>query len=272
MPVLPPGAPGTVAIPPFQNTVRQVCTNALYELNVVAPGEIPDPLELAFALSKYNQIQDSWNTQKVYIYATQLISAAPGVGGAAFLLHPGLVAHTIGPTWGGAPTFPVALERPVRIKNVNVLLNNVVPTVRYPLERRDSDWWASQRLQAIQTSLPTDFYYRPDWPLGSIFFWPVPNFAYGAEIEVESALSGAPTLDTIFSAPPGYELAMTLTLAELLCPAFEKQPSQVLIVGAMAARRAVQGLNAGAPRISLDDFGESASARPQATFNYRTGT
>lgn len=271
MPILPPGSPGPLPVPPGQTNFRQVCTNALYEINVVAPGEVPDALELAFVLDKVNQIVDSWNTQKVYIYAQSLISAAPGVGGAAFLLVPGLNPHTIGPTVVGAPTFPIIMERPVRIKNVNILLNNISPVVRYPLTSRDSDWWAKQQVQTIQTALPTDFYYSADWPLGSIFFWPVPNHAYGAEVEIETVIQGGVSLDSVFTSPPGYELAITLTLAELLCPSFEKQPNGILIGAAMRARAAVQGLNAAPPRISLDDFGDASTSKPRASFNYRTG-
>ena len=143
--------------------------------------------------------------------------------------------------------------------------------MRYPLQKRDSDWWATQRVQTIQTSLPTDFYYSPEWPFGQIFFWPVPNRAYQVEFEIETAILGAATLDVIFQMPPGYELAMTLTLAELLGPAFEKPPNPMLVGAAMKARQMVQGLNNSAPRISLDDFGDTPSGRPRATFNYRTG-
>jgi hypothetical protein len=273
--IIPPTQQLPPPAPPSQTTVRQVCTNALYEINVVAPGEVPDfTSELSFALDKFNQIADSWSAQKVFIYAVDLISAAPPppVGNSApFILSPGLAPHTIGPLTSGAPTFQVITERPVRIKNINVLLNNVFPIVRYPLTKRDSDWWATQRVQGITTSLPTDFYYRPDWPLGSIFFWPVPNYAYGVEIEVETVIQGGVNLDIEFTEPPGYELAMTLTIAELLCPAFEKQPNPVLIAAAMKARNAIIGVNNAAPRINLDDFGPSGSTRPRATWNYHTG-
>jgi hypothetical protein len=274
MPILPPGAPGAIPAPPLQTTWRTICTNALYELNVVAPGENPDALELAFTLDKANQIADSWAAQRVYIYANDLISVNPsaafGGSGASFLLVPGLAPHTVGPI-AANPTFQVLFERPVRIVNINVLLNNVTPIVRYPLKQRDKDWWATQRVQGIQTALPTDYYYRPDWPNGSIFFWPVPNFAYGVELEIETVIAGGSTLDAMFTYPPGYELAMTLTLAELLCPAFEKMPNQVLIGAAAKARAAVQGLNAAPPRISLDAIGESSLQRPRATFNYHSG-
>lgn len=272
MPIV-PGPPSGNPIPPGPNTVGQVITNALYELNVVAPGEIPDALEMAFALSKYNQLADSWNTQQYYIYASDLISSRLDTG-APFILTPNLSPHTIGPNPivpAPAPNFLVANERPVRIRNANVILNNVFPVVRFPLEMRDKDWWSKQRVQTITTTLPTDLYYRPDWPLGSLFFWPVPNLGYGVEFEIETINQGATLLTQPFAAPPGYELALTLTLAELLCPSFEKPVNQMLVAAAAKARAAVQGLNASAPRINLNDFCSTLNGRPRASFNYHSG-
>ena len=271
MPVV-PGPPSANPVPPGPTKVRQVCTNALYEINVVAPGETPDAFELAFTLDKFNQLADSWNTQEVFIYAVDLTDN--DADGNPLLLVPGLSPHTIGPAAIGtapSPTFLINNERPVRIRSVNIIQNNVSPVVRFPLEIRDKDWWAKQRIQTIKTQLPTDVYYRPDWPLGSMFFWPVPNYAYGVEIEIETILQGGATLDTSFAAPPGYELAMTLTLAELLCPSFEKQPNALLVRAATQARMNVQGLNAQPPRISLDDFGQPSTTKPRASFNYYTG-
>jgi hypothetical protein len=273
MPVV-PGPPAGNPVPPAPNSVQQVVTNALFEINVVAPGEAPDAGEIAFALSKYNQLLDSWSTQNVRIPAYDLLSVSPIAPNAPFLLVPGLSPHTIGPppiAPAPTPTFQVTGERPVRIGNINVLLNNVSPVVRFPLTKRDKDWWATNRVQSIQTTLPTDYYYRPDWPAGSIFFWPVPNFAYGAEIEVESFLNGSANLNTYFAFPPGYELAITLTLAELLSPAFEKPPNQILVAAAAKARQCIDGLNAQPPGINLNDFGGPSTGKPRPTFNYYTG-
>lgn len=270
-----PSVPSTPALPIPQapNTVLQVCTNALYEIGAVSPGEPPDAGDIAFVLSKFNQLLDSWNARSQYIFVLDLLSQSPAA--VPFLLVPGLSPHTIGPANfpnnTPAPTFVVPSERPVRVKNVNVILNNVSPVVRFPLEKRDKDWWATNRVQTIQTALPTDFYYRPDWPLGSLFFWPVPNYAYGAEIEVETILQGAALLTTVFEFPPGYELAITLTLALLLCPAFEKPPNPILSAAALQARQAIAGLNAEPPRISLDDFGGPSTGRPRPSFNYHSG-
>lgn len=272
MPVL-PQAPAGNPVPPGPTTFRQICTNALIEINVIAPDEVPSSAELLYTFDKANQLADHWTAQQVYIYANDLISVDPN--GVLYLLHPALSPHTIGPAAIGSapsPTFLINNERPVRIISANVLLSNVNPIVRFPLAIRDKDWWSKQRVQTIQTSLPTDLYYRPDWPLGSLFFWPVPNFAYQVEFEIETIVQGGVNLDTVYAMPPGYELAMILTLAELICPAFEKgNPNPLLIRNASAARNAVKGLNNAAPRINLDDFGPPGVSKPRASFNYHTG-
>src|SRR6267142_5076147 len=129
-----PAIPGPAAqnpAPPGPTTFRNICTNALTEINVVAPGEPPDPLELAYTLDKANQLADSWSTQQVYISSYDLIDRRLDTG-ALFLLTPGLSPHTIGPTAivpAPAPSFLVANERPVRIANANILLSNVNPIV-----------------------------------------------------------------------------------------------------------------------------------------------
>jgi hypothetical protein len=262
LPVL-PGVPPNVGVPPGANTLRQVCTDALLEINVVASGETPDAQDLQIALNKANQLFDSWVTRKVNIFAVQLLS---------FPMVPGLNPQTIGPApapGGTAPTFQITGSRPVRIRNANVILNNVTPAVRVPLMPRDSDWWAGQRVQGITSVQPTDFYYRPDWPNGSIFIWPVPTTSFPIEVEVEELLLGGAALDTQFAFPPGYELAFTLSLAELLCNPFERQPTPMLIAAATKARQNIAALNSAPPRLNLDDFGKSGRPIPQ--WNYRTG-
>lgn len=265
MPVIPGQV--TQPVPSAAGKVGDIITNALIEIGVVAPGENPDPSEAQFALTRLNKIVDSWNTKRVYIYANTLVN---------FLITPNLQPHTIGPVPTGsplppAPTFVITGSRPVRIANANIILNNVNPAVRNPLKIRDSDWWANQRLQGIKTTLPTDLYYSADWPNGSLFLWPVPTFGYGLELELETILQGFNALGDTFSCPPGYPLALELTLAELLCSSFERQPSPVLISSASEARRAIAGLNAQAPRIALDEF-QSHSAKQVSSFNYRTGS
>lgn len=264
MPIL-PGVPGNVGTPPGPITFQALCTMAMKEINVIAPGELPDPQELQDVADVGNLLFDSWNAQRAMIYAVQLLTFAwSGAGNP----------QTIGPAGSGPnganPNFVITGSRPVRIKNANWILTATSPVVRYPLEERDSDWWATQRVQTIPGIVPTDYYYRPDSPAGSFFLWPVPNVNGSVEFEIETIFQGAAILTTQFNMPPGYDLAYRLTLAELICSMFEKQPTPTLVGSALLARQAVRGLNAMPPRINLDDFGHSGKALP--TFNYRTGS
>ena len=259
--------------PPQPNNVLNICTNALYEINAYAMGEAPAASDINFVFSKLNQVADSWSAQRIYIWASQLLDA--DASGNPFLMVPGLVPHTIGPAGTPTPTFVIPVSRPTKIVAANVIQQNVNPVVRFPMMPRDKDWWAKQRVQTIQTELPTDYYYRPDWPLGSIFFWPVPNYAYQVEFEIETPValtdSAGLTLASQFAMPQGYELALTLTLAEAICNAYEKRATPELVSNALKARQAIIGNNTAPPRINLDDFGQSSATRPRASFNYHTG-
>ena len=169
------------------------------------------------------------------------------------------------------PNYAVDGPRPAKIPAGNIILNNVNPPVRSPLHPRDDAWWANQRVQTISTTLPTDMYYSPKFPNGEINLWPIPTVAYGLELEIWDSLGGFSSLDVSFYLPQGYENAVTLTLAEELCPAFGKALDVTLQRKAAEARTAIQGLNSVAPRISTKDAGMPSPPQRRATFNYRTG-
>lgn len=172
-----------------------------------------------------------------------------------------------------APDFPIPSTRPVKIVNANIILNNNGNIVRVPMRIVDADWWANQRVPQIQTTLPTHLYYQPEFPNGLLYFWPVPQVAYPAELETWINLSQL-ALNDSFVMPPGYEDAVTYSLAEALCPSFGRQPDPTLINLAMKARALIQGLNSDAPLITTADFGipgPSSDQRGRADFNWKTG-
>jgi hypothetical protein len=174
-----------------------------------------------------------------------------------------------------APDFPIPSTRPVKIVNANILLNYGTGSglVRVPMRIVDADWWANQRVPQIETTLPTHLYYQPSFPNGQLYFWPVPQIAYPAELETWTNLAGLALTDT-FVMPPGYEDAVTYSLAESMCPAFGRPIDATLANLAMKARALIQGLNSDAPLITTADFGipgPSSDQRGRADFNWKTG-
>lgn len=244
------------------DTVQDIAIDALREITVLgATDTTPQAADLDLCLRTLNRILDAWAARKVYVYSVSF---------TAYTLTPNLQPHTIGPS--GA-TF-AASQRPVRIEGADLILNNVTPNVDIPLNLRDDQWWLNQRVKAIATSVPTDLYYSPDWPNGSLYLWPIPTFAYGLRLEAWGLITQFAALSDAFSMPPGYREAVVLTLAEMLCRPFGKKQQEVpdLKSDAARARAVIQTNNATAPQIASADYGTAGSTsggRP--SFNYYSG-
>lgn len=238
-------------------TARDLIYESLKEMGAYAEGETPSFADASLCLDKLNRLFDSWAADEILAYNSDFVT---------YTLVPMLSPHTIGP--GGTFNVPT---RPIEIENASVVLNNVNPPVNSPLTMRDKDWWANQRVQTLQTTLPTDLYYAPAYPLGNLFFWPVPTIAYQVQLETLTIL-GQVVLATVLTLSPGYRDAIVYSLAESICPAFNKTLSPTLEGLARKARMKIVLPNTNsAPRIATIDTGMSSSSQQRATFNYRTG-
>ena len=235
-------------------TIRNLCADALTEIGVLAAGETLGPEDADFLLGKLTRLLDRWNAERPAVYADAISS---------FTLTPSLQPHTIGPS--GA-TFTVT-QRPVEIVHANIVQTDI----RVPLTIRDADWWLNLRAPTVTSTIPLDLWYNADWPNGSIYLWPVPSAAYILELLIRVILA-TPTLDTVYSYPPGYKDALILTLAEDAAPAFGRVASPQTILSASKARARIFQNNDTAPRLQSIDAGMPTGRGPRASFNYKTGT
>lgn len=261
MPILPPTSGPVPAQQPGGTCslkALDVITMAMQEIGVLDAVDTPEGPEAATGLAKLNRMLDSWNADKRYVYNTQYNQ---------YQIVPNLQPHTIGPV--GA-TFQ-ANQRPVLLVSAEIILNNVSPPIRYPLNLRDDIWWAQKSSYAVSGTLPTDVYYSPDWPNGSLYLWPVPQTAYLLELLTWTILSEL-QLSSTFCMPPGYMDAVVYSLAIALCPSFSVRASQELILLASKAIQRIQGNNVQAPRIGTRDAGVPTGQPNRPSFNYRTGS
>jgi hypothetical protein len=215
--------------------------------------------ELQDGLIFLNQQLDYWAARGCYSWTTTFTT---------WTLTPGHQPHLIGPNLL-SPDFAVN-QRPVGLRSASLILTNSNPPVDVPINLRDNAWWASERVKSIQSSIPTDLYYEADVPSGQLWFWPVPNVAYGVRLEGMVVLQQLQSLTDCFIAPQAYLAAVTLTLAEELSDIWGTQAPPNLARRALKARDALQSNNNLAPRIASADWGTAAS--PAADFNYLTGT
>ena len=229
----------------------------MLEIGAIDPNEQPKAAESATGLTKLNRLLDAWNADGKYIYTQNFTQ---------YTLVPNLQPHTIGPSG----TFIVA-QRPVKILDANIILNqNVQNPVRCPLNLRDYDWWSNKRAYAVTGTLPTDLYYEPDWPNGSMFLWVIPTVNYPIELVTWTIISQLALTD-IVSLPPGYLDAVVYSLAEALCPSFQVQPSVLLERLLAKAIQRIFGPNTVSPMLGTRDSGMPDNRKDRPYFNWKSG-
>ena len=242
-------------------TVREFLRLALMEIRVTRAGNDPAPEDLSDALLILNQYLDLLNGTPRALYSTTQTT---------FTMTASLQPHTIGLS-ANSPTFSVSVNRPTRILDANVVLAN---NIRVGLEIIDDQRWdaipagaAAGETVTITSTIPRYLNYRPNWPNGSIYLWPVPT-ANELELRFQTLLASVALSDT-FTLPMGYEMALKLTVAELLAPAFGQRVSPETARFAREARAAVWASDDVIPN-AIPDGGVPMGVRGGG-YNFRTG-
>lgn len=239
-------------------TALQLINAAGQEIGALAGGEQFGNDDQAWVLQKLQRVIDTFNAKRTMVYANTFTT---------FTLVANLTPHTIGPTG----TFQVN-QRPVEIPTIGLVLVNTNPeTVEIPLTRRDKEWWADQRVKNLTSTIPTDYYYEPDWPNGSIYFWPVPSQVNNVLIQQRTVITEITDTSQSFIMPPAYWDAIVYTLAKAISPSFERPISPDLRELAADAIRSVLGNNVKSPRGQTGDAGMPGSGITIGLFNYYSG-
>jgi hypothetical protein len=247
-------------------THAELIRDSLLEIAAIDPIDPTPPDLQTLGLTRYNSILNQRNAARMSVYATLF---------PTFTTTSGLSPHTIGLT-ANSPTWTVTGNRPVDIDGANMQQGSGVSLLNIgPLVKRDRAWWLANALPQLQSGIPTDFYYEPTWPNGSVYLWPVPNAAITMQLELRVVLLEVAEADITndFSLPPGYQRDLTLTLAEDLCGPLSVPMPAHLPIKAREARAIVQGNNNPPLRIATWDFGMpgAPSGNDGYGFNYLTG-
>ena len=240
-------------------TWAELLKDAGIELGILDPVEEVGSDFQWLARNRLNGILDTWNAKREAVYTVTY---------PTFTTTSGLSPHTIG---ASGATFTVT-QRPMEILAANRLLGSGTTLIRIPITVRDEDWWMAVGSPNLQTNIPTDLYYSPTWANGSIYFWPVPDSAYTVELQVRLILAqiAEADLSATISLPPGYQRALTLTLAEDLSVPYGMPLADRLTDKAVEARAVIFGENLVTPRIATRDSGMMTGSYAGG-FNYFTG-
>lgn len=215
-------------------TGLDLITAALRKCGVVASGETADASDADDALAEVNRLLGTWNAQGLYIHAHTI---------AQHTLIADQESYTIGGS--GSPDF--SATRPNTIERA-IVFNTAGDTILGSLTLRDALWWADRRPSQATTTLPSDLFFNPTSPNGTLYFSPTPDAAYIMELYSWGLLT-ALTLAGTVSLPPGYEDTLVLSLTERLCPEYGKPVPSDIRIQALDGRAWLKSKNLRTPPV-----------------------
>ena len=246
------GTPATGAgtVIPATITCLTLVSDALTEIGWLAQGETPTYNDGDYCRRRLNRMLDSWATRGLYCY---------------YLDHTNHTFTTSAQSYTiGASGADFTAARPEHILKANLMSSDGYRTPLYVVE-----WPADYgRITAPATSgTPNTLYYQPTVPNGVLYPYPYPtDTASGLELFTTVALQTYSALNTAYHLPPGYQEAITCSLAELLCTAYGRPLTPELVTAARNARVNIQAVNNRTPLL-LSDYPDGADG----DFDHHTG-
>lgn len=196
-------------------TVQDIIVQALRKIGVLAAGETGAADEMADGFNTVNALLDQWQAERLQMFE---------VLNATVAMTPGKQLYTVGFV-GGADFL---ITRPTYIDHVNFINTSSSPPLEMLLSPLNDDAWSKVPQKLLTSPFPTCWFYRQDYPQGSLLFWPIPtsttltaSLYYAAPILIFSSLT------QIVSFPPGYQRMLISNLAAELIPEYGVNPQTV---------------------------------------------
>ena len=208
-------------------TAGDIITGALRLIGVVAEGESPSPESAADALSAMNQMIESWNTERLSVYATQdQIFSWPAT----------VISRTLGPTGDFVGNRPILVDDATYFKDPST-------GVSYGLKLINQQQYNGIALKTVRSTYPQVMWVNMTYPDIEMYIYPVPTRVLEFHIVSVEQLSRPAILATNLTFPPGYLRAFRYNLACELAPEFGVEPSRQVQRIAMTSKRNLKRIN-----------------------------
>jgi hypothetical protein len=147
------------------------------------------------------------------------------------------------------------IPRPVKIDKVEIQYpSGLSQPVKLEIPQVSLEVWAGIPQDNTTSLWPTMVYDDAADGYRNLRFWPIPGNTANCILWVWDQLDKVSSLlDTVF-APPGYAMALKLSLAELLEFHFERSLAPEFHLKALAARNAINNINADIPCIKYESI------------------
>ncbi len=220
-------------------TANDLIMLALTDAGILGAGQPMSAYDAQNALTRLQWMMSQWQVKRWLVYRLETFG----------VVSTGALSYTVGP--GGDIDVEV---RPDRLESAffRQLIQSTPNQIDCPLEilesREDYNNIALKNL----TSFPNYIFYDSNWPLGTIYPWPVPQAAnYSVFISLKTLLQQVETINDTLELPQEYYLALHLSLAELLRAAYQLPEDPRLVKMAKDARDTIRGANTQIARLQM---------------------
>lgn len=207
-------------------TAGDQINRALRLLGVLAEGETPSAATSQDALLAMNQMIDSWNTERLSVYATQ---------DQVFSWPAGEIRRTLGPTGDFVGNRPVLLD--------DATYYRAPSGVSYGIKFINQDQYNGIAVKTATSTFPQVIFVNETFPDVEMFIYPKPTQTLEWHFISVEELSQPALLSTQLHFPPGYMRAFTYNLAMEIAPEFGVEPSPQVQRIAMTSKRNLKRVN-----------------------------
>jgi hypothetical protein len=203
--------------PGLQVTSTDLINSSLRLINAISIGETPQGQESIDGLWTLNQMVDSWQIERLMIYAIQ--RQVNDSQGNPFVLVPGQQVYPTGLGFqtNGTPIYVAGnfnIPRPTKIEGVGLIwLANPAQPLELQMEMLTWERWAGIPVKAVTSTIPTSVWDDAQYPFRNLSFWPIPTIISQITIYTWQQIGQFPDLTTEFTFPPGYLKAIRYNLA-----------------------------------------------------------
>jgi hypothetical protein len=193
---------------------------------VLAEGETPSASVSQDSLMAMNQMIDSWNTERLSVFATQ---------DQVFTWPASLISRTLGPTGDFVGLRPVLLDDSTYFRAPN--------NVSYGIKFINQQQYNGIAVKTVTSTYPQVMWVNMTFPDIEMYVYPRPTQDLEWHFVSVEKLDEPADLATVMYYPPGYLRAFTYNLAMEIAPEFGVEPSPQVQRIAMTSKRDLKRIN-----------------------------
>ena len=208
-------------------TAGDIINGSLRLLGVLTEGEVPSSETSQDALNAMNQMIDSWNTERLSVFATQ---------DQVFTWPSGILSRTLGPSGDFVGNRPVLLDDSTYFRDAST-------GISYGIKFINQQQYNGIAVKTVTSTFPQVIFVNMTHPDIEMYIYPRSTRDLEWHFISVEELTQPATLATQLHFPPGYLRAFRYNLATEMSPEFGVEPSSQVMRIAMTSKRNLKRVN-----------------------------